>query len=168
MEDKSKLTAVILVIITLTVVIVTFVLNNMKDDKKDNEVKIVTNYSNFYTVNSCLYRVITYISSSDKDSLILVLTDDYKKKNNVTVDNVIDIFDKVSDNSTFSSKKMYYENINDNVTKYYVYGTIEENLMYGDSLSKDAYFIVYLDTKSKVFEIEPYNGEVFFNGDANE
>lgn len=168
MEDKSKLTAVILVIITLTVVIVTFALNNMKDDKKDNEVKIVTNYSNFYTVNSCLYRVITYISSSDKDSLILVLTDDYKKKNNVTVDNVIDIFDKVSDNSTFSSKKMYYENINDNVTKYYVYGTIEENLMYGDSLSKDAYFIVYLDTKSKVFEIEPYNGEVFFNGDANE
>ncbi len=168
MEDKSKLTAVILVIITLTVVIVTFVLNNMKDDKKYNEVKIVTNYSNFYTVNSCLYRVITYISSSDKDSLILVLTDDYKKKNNVTVDNVIDIFDKVSDNSTFSSKKMYYENINDNVTKYYVYGTIEENLMYGDSLSKDAYFIVYLDTKSKVFEIEPYNGEVFLNGDANE
>ena len=52
MKDKSKLTAIILVVLVIIVVIVTSFYN--KNDKiNENEISIVTNYSNFYTVNSC-------------------------------------------------------------------------------------------------------------------
>lgn len=170
MKDKSKILAIALVIITIVVLIVTFIINKLNKEESNNEIKIVTNYSNFYTVNSCLYRVVTYLSTNDKDSLMLVLTDKYKKQNKVTKENIMEYFDNVLDNSTFSSKKMYYENINDDITKYYVYGIIEDNYIndISSSTNKDSYFIVYLDTKNKIFEIEPYDGEIFLSGDKNE
>ena len=57
MKDKSKLTAIILVIITLIVVITSFITKD-KEESKVGDINIVTNYSNFYTVDSCLYRTI--------------------------------------------------------------------------------------------------------------
>lgn len=171
MKDKSKLTAIILVIITIVVVVVTAILNNKSNDDKD--INIVTNYSNFYTVNSCLYRVITYVADKDTDSLMLILDSKYKKENNVTSDNVLNLFNSVNSQSTFVSKKMYYQTLSSNITKYYVYGYIEENVIYDEnSLNKpnrvEAYFIVYLDSTNKTFSIEPYSGELFMGGDNNE
>lgn len=173
MRDKSKLTAIILVIITLLVVIGTFIYNKINPKKVESDINIVTNYSNFYTVNSCLYRFITYLSTNDTDSLMLMLNEDYKNKNSVNKDNVLNKFTDVDENSTFSSRKMYYEKINNNVTKYYVYGYIEKNELSQDDIIsnseyKDAYFIVYLDTENKIFSVEPYSGDIFINGDNNE
>lgn len=173
MEDKSKLTAIILVVITLVVVVGTFIFDKINKKDESNNIEIVTNYSNFYTVNSCLYRVITYLSTNDKDSLMLVLNDNYKNKNSINRENVLDLFTSVDLDSTFVSNKMYYQEINGNITKYYVSGSIEKNQLYdGDYtnnlVSEQTYFIVYLDKKNKTFSIEPYSGEIFMNGDANE
>lgn len=172
MKDKSKLTAFILVIVTIIVVIISAV--TQKDDKdKKNNIHIVKNYSNFYTVNSCLYRVTTYISSKDTESLTLTLSENYKKRNKVTTSNVLEFFDNIASDYTFVSKKMYYQVINKNLTKYYVYGIFEKNQLFEDEdLSKvdtkDAYFIVYLNSSSKIFSIEPYDGEIFDGGDIDE
>ena len=169
MKDKSKLTAIILVILTVVVVIVTFIIEQNKKEEKDNDISIVTNASNFYTVNSCLYRTITYISSEDEESLLFLLPEEYKEKNGIKQDNVLDLFFDVSETSTFVSQKMYYEILSNNLTKYYVQGYVQENEIMDDSLltKKDydsVYFIVYLDSNENIFSIEPYDGKIFKEG----
>ena len=94
MKDKSKLTAVILVIVTIIVVVISF-LTNKPEENKVGDINIVRNYSNFYTVDSCLYRTVTYISSNDKESLYLVMDENYKKENNITEENVMDLFSSI-------------------------------------------------------------------------
>ena len=172
MKDKSKLIAIILVIITIVVVALSTIFNK-KDESIENKQTIVTNYSNFYTVNSCLYRVTTYIASENKKDLMLVLSEDYKKKNKVNEENILDLFPKIEQGSTFISEKMYYEDIDSNIKKYYVKGYIESNQLVemkdSYNLEKNqVYFIVYLDTENKIFSIEPYNGDIFMDGETNE
>ena len=172
MKDKSKLVAIILVIITILVVVLTNLFN--KDDKQlENKIEIVTNYSNFYTVDSCLYRTITYIASKDNQSLLSILSSNYKKENNIDSSNILSLFNSIEEDSVFISKKMYYEKINNNITKYYVYGLVEKNQIIDDALTVDnqytnQYFIVYLDTINKTFAVEPYDGSIFIGGENNE
>jgi len=172
MKDKSKLVAIILVIITILVVVLTNLFN--KDDKQlENKIEIVTNYSNFYTVDSCLYRTITYIESKDSQSLLSILSSNYKKENNIDSSNILSLFNSIEEDSVFISKKMYYEKINNNITKYYVYGLVEKNQIIDDALTVDnqytnQYFIVYLDTINKTFAVEPYDGSIFIGGENNE
>ena len=78
----------------------------------------------------------------------------------------MNFFKNVGSDSTFVSKKMYYQNINDNITKYYVYGVIEKNefseeYSIDNSETKDAYFIVYLDSNNKTFSVEPSSLDIF-------
>lgn len=169
MKDKSKLTALVLAILAIIVVVVNFIIDNNKKEETNNDIFIVTNASNFYTVNSCLYRTITYISSNDKESLLLLLPEEYKESNKITQNNVMDLFDNVSETSTFISEKMYYEYISNNISKYYVQGYIQENQLFDDELLTNqdyerAYFIVYLDTNKNIFSVEPYDGKIFKEG----
>lgn len=172
MKDKSKLLAIVLVIITILVVVLTNIFN--KDNKvEEQKIEIVTNYSNFYTVDSCLYRTITYITAGDKKSVLALLSNKYKKENNINSSNVMDLFKSIEEDSIFVSKKMYYEEINSNIIKYYVYGHIEKNQILDDEFTqkreyKESYFIVYLDTTNKTFSVEPYDGDVFIGGEINE
>lgn len=173
MKDKSKLMAIILVIVTIIVLIISYLYPNKKEEETTNDVYIVKNYSNFYTVNSCLYRVITYLYSQNKKDMIFVLNEDYKNKNKVTEDNVLSLFPKIEQGSTFVSTKMYYENVTDSITKYYVQGHTErEQLVENGNLlnieKNNIYFIVYLDIDNKIFSIEPYSGDIFMDGESNE
>ena len=170
MKDKSKIVAIILAIAAVSILIYTYFFDNKKEENKE-DIRIVTNYSNFYTVNSCLYRLITYIASNDSDSLLLVLDEDYKLENNINKDNVLSVFNNnIDENSTFVSRKMYYEKLKGNITKYYVYGYVEKNQLFDEDFTnklnyEDMYFIVYLDTVNKTFAVEPYSGEIFIGGD---
>lgn len=171
MKDNSKLVAIILSISAVLVVVLSLIFNNKSTSSA--EIKIVENYSDFYTVNSCLYRTITYISSQDKNTLLLILNNQYKKQNKIDEENVLTFFPKVESNSTFVSRKMYYQKLNSDLTKYYVYGYIQNDQFYEDAKidnrdNEDVYFIVYLDTNKKIFSVEPYSGEVFIGGDYNE
>ncbi len=169
MKDNSKYVAIVLAILAVIVIIISLI-GETNTEKSNYDTLIVTNPSNFYTVNSCLYRVITYLSEKDTDSLNLVVNDNYKKNNNVTKKNILDLFSDVDPNSTFVSEKMYYETINSNLTKYYVKGHIEANQILDDVILEDknydsVYFIVYLNTSNNLFSIEPYDGEIFKVGD---
>lgn len=173
MKDNSKYIAIILAILAVIVLVVSLVTNNDKNKKNNFNPLIVTNASNFYTVNSCLYRTITYLAEKDKTSLSLIVSEEYKKENKITDENVLNLFFDVEKDSTFVSEKMYYEIITSNITKYYVKGHIEINTIMDDSPleAKDydsVYFIVYLNSSDKLFSIEPYDGEIFREGDTNE
>lgn len=171
MKDKSKIYAIILTVLVIIVLIISFVSSNEKNNTND-KLLIVTNYSEFYTVNSCLYRTMTLISSKDKDNLMLLLNQKYKKDNNITQNNILTLFSEIPENSTFVSREMYYQKISDTLVKYYVKGYIEKNQIYDDEnieITNDeyVYFIVYLDSSRSIFSIEPYDGKLFRMGDGN-
>lgn len=172
MKDKNKLIAIILVIVTVLVVVITYFIER-DNEQVSNDIEIVKNYSDFYTVNSCLYRVVTYLFTQNTDDLLLILNDEYKEENNITEENVLSLFDPVEYDSTFVSEKMYYEKISQNITKYYVKGYIEKNQILDESDTvnldkKQVYFIVYLDSENSLFSIEPYSGDIFIGGVINE
>ena len=170
-EKNSKLLAILLAILTITVVIVSIFLV-AKDDDRDDDLLIVSNASEFFTVNSCLYRITNYVYKKDTSSLINVLTSKYKKKNKISELNVLDEFPKVTQSSTFLSKKMYYKNLKKGINKYYVFGVIRPNILHDyeavkENEEQEVYFVVVLDSNKQVFSIEPYDGEVFIGGDKN-
>lgn len=134
-------------------------------DSENNNTKenysIVKNYNDFYTVNSCVYRYLTYIQSSNKDALLKVLSDDFISKKGINKNNVLNNVDSLSGNVSFSSQKMFVEELSQNVFKYYVYGFIEKDIMDDFPERKEGFYIVVLDKKNEVFSIEPYDGKVF-------
>ena len=171
MKDKSKLIAIVLAIAAISVIIFSVFFGNKDNKTESSDAQIVTNYSNFYTVNSCAYRVITYLGSKDADNMMLVLNDTYKQKNKVKQENVLSLFPTVEEGSTFVSTKMYYKKLSSKLTKYYVKRYIEKNVLNelnNNNLEKvETYFIIYLDSESQLFSIEPYSGELFIGGEQN-
>ena len=171
-EERKKLyLAIILPIITIIIVVVSFTTRQSNDIKHD--ISILKQPSEFFTVNSCLYRTITYVSNKDTDSLLKVLSDTYKKKNKINANNVLKVFPSINGEATFVSKKMYYEKINNKIKKFYVKGIVKKNTIHDFSqVEKEEndyiYFIVTMDSKKQVFSIEPYDGEIFMDGDTNE
>ena len=168
MDDKNqKLKVFALVILAMIVPLAFYIFDNFKSNKA-NEIKIVTDYNAFYTVDSCINRFISYLNSKNEDNLKLVVTDSYKKKNSVS-----SLYDIVPNNSEFASRKMYYEELNNNITKYYVQGYTISNaydvdLKYYYTNRKNLYFIVYLNRDNNTFSIEPYGGDIFIEGVLNE
>ena len=170
-EDKTKLLAIGLAILTIAVIIISF---TTKQDKKVDHYKFILKQpSEFFTVNSCLYRTVTYVSKKDTDSLLKTLDNSYKKKNKIDKDNVLSIFPNITGEVTFVSKKMYYEKVNNNVKKYYVKGLIKKNEIHDFNIVEKEpeeylYYIVVLDSSKQLFSVEPYDGKIFMDGDENE
>lgn len=124
-EERKKLyLAIILPIITIIIVVISFTTRQSNDIKHD--ISILKQPSEFFTVNSCLYRTITYVSNKDTDSLLKVLSDTYKKKNKINANNVLKVFPSINGEATFVSKKMYYEKINNKIKKFYVKGIVKK------------------------------------------
>ena len=169
MKDKSSILVILVAVLAIVVVVLSSIFGKKEEEP---EIRIVTNYSDFYTVNSCLYRMVTYASSNDLNSLLLVLDKNYINENKIDITNVLSVFPSIDEDSTFVSKKMYYQILGNNITKYYVYGIIEDNSLYEDgSIINDnkekSYFIVFMDKKNKTFSVEPYDGKIFNGGEAN-
>ena len=162
----------LLVIVTICVLIFGIISNiNKNNDEEKNEISVVTNYSEFYTVDNCINRFVTALSSKDTDSLLKQLTSSYKKENNIDENSVITVLGNIEATS-FNTEAMYYETENDNVNKYYVKGTLikealDANMNINKQELKTYYLIVYLDNKKDTFSVEPYDGKIFIEGDID-
>ena len=155
----------IILISCLAVIAIIILIFQLLGNKKESDIKIVTSSSKFYTVSNCVYRYITYLQSQDVDSLISVLDSSYKKSNNIVKDNVLDKLGTLNSNYNFEARKMYQQTLNENTTKYYVYGYLYEDTIDQNMKNKqDYYIIVTLDTEDKIFSITPYDGEIFISG----
>lgn len=134
--------------------------------KEETKIEIVTSSSKFYTVNNCVYRYLTYLQANDADNLTILLDGSYKKKNNISADNVLDKLEKLDGVYSFEARKMYQEELNEDITKYYVYGYLKEEVIDQsfEVESIDYYIIVTLNAKNQTFSITPYDGEIFING----
>ena len=160
-EDKRQLLLAIFLVLITIIVIIFYLIQGQ--NKSDNKILLVSDHNDFFTVESCIYRTLTYVKNGDIEKLNLVLSDKYKNS-----ENIIEMFPSFTANKAFKAKKMFYEELSENVNKYYVYGNVlgdypGEN----DDEKEEAYFILYLDSKNNTFSIEPYDGEIFMDGDNN-
>ena len=104
--------------------------------------------------------------------MIKELSTNYKEQNNIDKNNVLNIVGNINATS-YKSKSMYYEQIDDNVKKYYVSGVLKEeefddNMNIISESSKDYYLIIYINNKNNTFSVEPYDGKIFMSGDIDE
>ena len=158
------LIGICVVIVFITLLMTGAIGKKFEDKELENKkvISILKDYSRFFTLESCMYKYVAYLQSKDTDNLLLLLNDEYIKKNSVTKDNVLDFLGYLDGMNTFKAKKIYYENKNNNVIKYYVYGQVIEEVIDNYTLTGiDKYYIVYMDTKNMTYNIEPYEESLF-------
>lgn len=126
-----------------------------------NNYILLNDYSRFFTIESCVDKYINLLSSDKSDSLLEVLDSDYIKSNNITTDNIYNYVNKLDGIYSFKSKKIYYEEISKNFTKYYVYGYLIKEEMDSKGIKSDYYLIINLDLKNNLFSVLPYDGAMF-------
>lgn len=166
MKEKNLKKIWLLSIFIILALFLIFLLKNNNDTADNDSLEkikytIVSDYNRFYTVNSCVYRYLTYLQSKDTKSLIKILDEEFIVENQITKNNILNFLTIYEGNLNFNSRKMFEEKINENITKYYVYGYVEIDVMDSFPERNDAYYIVVLDSKNKIFSIQPYNGEIF-------
>lgn len=165
MEKKKDYTLLIIICVLLLSVAVLLFLNNNDEEEnilsKEPKYKLVDDYSRFFTINSCAYKYITYLSSNKTDDLISVLDEEYVSKNNIDTNNVYNYVNKLSGNYSFKSKKIFYQDSDDKIIKYFVYGYLIEETINGIGTKQDYYLIVNLDTENQLFSVSPYDGDLF-------
>lgn len=127
--------------------------------EKEPTYKLVQDYSTFFTINSCVYKYINFISGRQTDDLLKVLDSDFINSNNIDENNIYRFVGDYNGNYSFVTKKIYYEE--ENINKYYVYGFLQKENINGIMDKIDYYVIINLDTKNNLFSITPYNGKIF-------
>lgn len=157
-----------LIIIAIVLVIISLIVFNISPNKDKNKVedntqiKLLKDYSRFYTVNSCVYKYIVNLQSKNTDNLMKLLDEEYITNNNINSNNIYNNLENLNGNYTFDAKEIYYEELSDNVIKYYVYGHIIEDTINGYSTNKlETYYIVKMDTQNMTFNISPSNENIF-------
>ena len=164
--EINKKTIIMLAIFGLLLIVAAIIMRlskneNVTENKEEESIAIVKNYNDFYTVNSCIYRYITFVKNKDANTLMKLLDDEFIKSNNINSTNLFNYLNTYEGNISFNSRKMYEEKVSNDITKYYVFGYVEKDII--DSLpeQQEAYFVVKMDSKNKIFTIMPYSGELF-------
>ena len=170
--NKNQYKYIIMLVILIISSLIIYKLNNNKEEKEtivNNKIKIVTNYSKFFTVDSSINKLIVFLENKDTESILKILDDEYKKTNNINTNNVYDFFPKLNDYIyAFVSKEMYIQNKNNNIEKYYVKGILNREEMDENSVFVgEYYFIIKLDTNNRVFNLIPISKEEY-EGVTNE
>ena len=162
-EKNQKVLAVVLSILVIGLGVYKFFFSGNKQKEKIDTKTIasVTNVDDFYTVASCVDKYIAYSTSNDKNKILILLSDEYKKQNNVTADNLYSFVEKYDEYYSFAPKEMYVQKKSKDISKYYVYGTLEKGIEDTTKTYDDFYLIVILDESNLTFSIEPYDGEMF-------
>lgn len=162
----DKKTYIIIALGTLSI-LGALIINKLIKKETPNEttkttIKLVDNYSDFFTANGCATKYINYLTSENKDALMKVLNESYINKNKITNENILTKLDNFSGRSlTFSTSKMYEEKLSKKVIKYYLKGVLYEDTIDGSSKVGDYYLIVTIDNNQKLFDITPYDGKMF-------
>lgn len=165
MNKKNNYTLLIIIIIILISILgIIFFSDTEKKEQeivKESNIKLLDDYSRFYTLDSCVYKYIAYITSNKQDEILNILDEEYIESNNITKDTLYNYINKLEGMYSFKSKKIYYETLSTNFFKYYIYGKLQKEGINGIIDSKDYYLIIKLDLKNNLFSVTPYNGKIF-------
>lgn len=166
-EKRNIIVLIIIAFVLISGIIIYETFFNKSTKEEVASINILKDNSRFYTISSCVNRYLTYLTNKDTDNLILLIDESYKDEKNVTKSNLLEKLPKLNGRYNFSAKKMYEQKINDNYTRYYVYGLLMEDVFSEeDSIktSKDFYTIVTINGEDYTYSITPYDGEIFKGG----
>ena len=158
-QRNQVILAIVLVIAVIGLGIYKYLNKNTKEiQEDDNKISIVKDSSRFYTVSSCVDKFFSTISSDNDENILILLSDNYKKDNNININNV----NKFREKSlyTFNPRRMYVEKIGTGLYKYYAYG-YKQRISTGFEEKIDYYVIVIMDETNMTFAVEPSDSESF-------
>ena len=164
-EDRNKMILTIVLVVAVVAIgiyKIFFDKKNIDGETIDTEkISIVKNQNDFYTVSSCVSKYINYLTVKDKEKILILLSDEYKKSNKVDESNLENYVKYLDNIYSFNSRKMYVQRTGKTTYKFYVYGLLQEESMFAKTKPEDYYLIVILDRSNLTFAIEPYNGSMF-------
>ena len=164
-KKDNYIISIIIIILLISISVVLYYKNDEEHNaKEETNIVLLKDYSRFFTVNSCIYKYISYLSSDSISDIINILDENFVKSNNINENNLHDYIPKLSGSYTFKSKRVYYEEINKNFITYYVYGVLIEEFIDYEQLKEEQYYIVNMDLKNQTFSITPYDGSIFKEG----
>lgn len=129
------------------------------------ERSLVTNYSRFFTISNAAETYINFLAREDVDNLLLLLSKDYIRANNLNQNNLLNNIDTLSGYVyRFQARTMYQYPLSETTIKYYVHGHLREVNYDGWGDPVDYYIIIVFDSINSTFSVEPYNGISFRGG----
>lgn len=165
--DRKKTVIVSIIFCCVLLCLFLYLTNEDKDvnvsENVENNLELINDPSEFYTVSNCITKYITYVSSRDNESVYTLLDPSYIKKNSITLDNVFKYIETFDGQYTQNTIRIYSEYVNYYMTKYYVKYSISKYLIDSSSEEIIQYAIVVLNEKNLSFSIIPYDGELFIN-----
>lgn len=158
MEHKNIVHILIILILYAVIILL---LNKIGVFNKD-KIKLVDNYSIFYTTSNSANLYLNYLANEDSKSIISLLDEEYIENNNITKENVIDkLKDFTIEFPTLRVVSMYEEKINNNKKRYYLKGNLIDSDEDKYEIVKDYFLIVDIDSSNNTYTITPYNGKIF-------
>ncbi|MDD4705967.1 MAG: hypothetical protein PHS24_01965 [Bacilli bacterium] len=173
MELKLTKNNIIVIIVFLIVLFSGLILFEYRQPKplveEKTKISLVADYGRFFSINNATNKYISYLNKQDINSLMLLLNNKYKEKNNINSDNILHKLSLLDINKeyVFEAQKMYNEKLSKNIIRYYIYGYLNEDVMEEYHKPIDYYLIIDLDINNMIFDVTPYDGKIF-KGDINE
>ena len=168
---KKNILMPIIVLLIFMIIVIILIMNKKTNNEQQliteqNEqriVKKVESASAYFTVQSCINKYISYVSSKDTDSILKMIDSEYIMKNNITEENVLEKVEQISVGTIFEANKMYEEEIDSDNKIYYVLGTLKQEGLENYTIIDNNFCItVNMDFANNIFSIIPFgNGGVF-------
>lgn len=163
----KKIKGILIFLIIIVVIIFSFIIfikNNKTDEKitftnniaNNEKTERVNNATEYFTVQSCVNKYLTYAFNKDKDSLYKLLDDSYIKESDIKPENVLNYIEDVKYSYSFDATEINYVQLKE-VKKYYVSGYAYEEDIDGLITNRVKIGItIILDMENKTFSVIPY------------
>lgn len=159
---KIRLREALAFILLLFILSIVFFFSLSREEKKIIHARLVDNNTDYYDVSSIASDFVRKSNKSYQNELLEMLDKKYVIDNKITENNIFKRIKDLSDGTySFDVKKMYYYNISNNLTNYYIYGEIIKASMDNFISGEDYYLVVTIDTKNSTFAITPDDGKIF-------
>lgn len=165
--EKNRLTVIVFITIVVAFALIIFLYNNggkkLTQDVypsmyKDDEVVILEDYNLFFSLNDIINKYYQNIFFGNNDENFNLLDDNYKKKNDITSNNISKVWKDVEGENTYYAKKIYVSKKN-NILYYFINGERYEFIMDKGIYEKkeNDSFLLLEDLKTKSYSITPLN-----------
>ena len=121
--------------------------NEQNTEILENPIEKVRERNKFYTVSACVNKYLSYLYKKDTEILYNYLDLEYIEQNGITQSNILQKITQVDTYKIFNAKEMYKQKITDDVTKYYAYGVIKEDVEEGQGAEEEFYITIKIDSK---------------------
>lgn len=161
LSDEQKKTLFAWTIIAIIIFLIIALIASKKISKKVEEEKVlvaagtkeIINKSRYYTIKGALEKYYSFISMNNKDAVYKILSDKYKKDNNITKSSIDSYIDFDTEARTIKTGIICYEKSKKGVYTFAVEGNeITSNT---GKVKDEVFYRVVLDGNTQLFSVEP-------------